>query len=56
MNLKDIIDILVSIWPYMYDTEKDELCISITNGNLFSLGSTFVKIKDNVIKRVGGNK
>ena len=56
MKMKAVIDILVQIWPYMTEEEKDKLVYALTKGNAIEAFSTFQEVKENVVKRVGGNK
>lgn len=56
MNMKAVIDILAQIWPYMTEEEKDKLVYALTKGNAIEAFSVFQEVKNNVIKRVGGNQ
>lgn len=56
MKMKALIDILTQIWPYMTEEEKDKLVYALTKGNAVEAFSVFQEVKDNVVKRVGGNK
>ena len=56
MNLKNLVNILVELWPHMTDAEKDELCTSLESGDKIAIVATFFKIMNSVTTRVGGNK
>ena len=54
--MKEFLNLLVDMWPYMTEGEKDRFANTLTKGKIVEIIKTFQEIRDDVVKRVGGSK
>lgn len=57
ITIREFLDKLSEIWPHATEQEKQDFCDAFFGpGGVIAVFSAYRKLKDEVTKRIGGNK